>query len=579
MVVHVRAITFRGVSGRGPSAGELLDATVELWRREDRWSAPQAGRPTRRFRLREIGGPEHTGMRLDGSAIRHIVQAVSAAYAERKIAAVRAFVTQSAIDRLRSPESDGVLAVGVLEGTVARVRTLVRREDAEPLVDDPAHEWIRRASPVRTGDLVRLDAVNRYAYRLSRYPWRRVDAALSPADEEGQLTLDYHIQEAEPLLLYVQASNTGTDETGKWRERFGLRRRDLARGDDVLSVDYVTSDFDDLHALLASYEYPLTSTLRWKTFGTWHEYQARDVGFAEQDFRGESYGLGTELAWTVFQHRALFLDAAAGLRYRNTLVDNEFLLLRGETDFLLPYLALRAQRRTATASTSASCRIQWNLPHTAGTDELELLRLGRFAADERWTTLQGAVSHSFYLEPLLFPHWGEREGPATLAHEVAASVRGQVAWNDRRLPPDFVQSAGGFYSVRGYPEAFAFGDNAVTGTLEYRFHLPRALRPAKGPASLFGHSFHLRPPREGVRPDWDLIFRLFLDASRTSHNRRLPYERDLTLVGAGGGLELVVRRNLSIRLDLGSALKDADNGSEDVDAGEARVHISLLFLF
>jgi hemolysin activation/secretion protein len=49
---------------------------------------------------------------------------------------------------------------------------------------------------------------------------------------------------------------------------------------------------------------------------------------------------------------------------------------------------------------------------------------------------------------------------------------------------------------------------------------------------------------------------------------RQSFENDETLIGTGIGAELVYKKNLSLRLDLGIPLNDV----EDTDAGEARLH-------
>jgi len=66
---------------------------------------------------------------------------------------------------------------------------------------------------VQAGELVDLDALDRYVYHLGRRPGRRVDLALSPSAAEDEVVLDLLIAENDPLLLYLQLSNTGTEET------------------------------------------------------------------------------------------------------------------------------------------------------------------------------------------------------------------------------------------------------------------------------------------------------------------------------------------------------------------------------
>ena len=146
------------------------------------------------------------------------------------------------------------------------------------------------------------------------------------------------------------------------------------------------------------------------------------------------------------------------------------------------------------------------------------------------------------------------------------------------MPPNFVNVAGGFYSVRGYPEAFVIGDHGYVATAEYRYHLPRGLTP--GPVGEFGDQpFRWRPQQTLGRPDWDLIVRGFLDVGRTVNEDRLAFEMDETLVGAGIGAELAIKRNFSLRLDWGFVLNAVDNGVDDEDVGDNRLHAQITILY
>ena len=114
---------------------------------------------------------------------------------------------------------------------------------------------------------------------------------------------------------------------------------------------------------------------------------------------------------------------------------------------------------------------------------------------------------------------------------------------------------------------------------EYRFHIPRALKINRDPSKtpVFGHPFRLSPQEEFGQADWDLIARTFLDIGRTMSTDRSVGETDDTLIGWGVGLELQIKRNISIRADWGMALKDVD--SANVDAGDNRFHLVFTFLW
>src|SRR5207244_2867904 len=65
-----------------------------------------------------------------------------------------------------------------------------------------------------------------------------------------------------------------------------------------------------------------------------------------------------------------------------------------------------------------------------------------------------------------------------LANELAVMARGQYTLGNRRLIPQLEFLAGGYNTVRGYPEYFTAGDSGFAGSLEYRLHVPRLFKPA-----------------------------------------------------------------------------------------------------
>ncbi|NQT88546.1 hypothetical protein HQ560_17405, partial [bacterium] len=158
------------------------------------------------------------------------------------------------VEDMRAPDQKALRLV-VWTGVVTSVRTVAggdRDIPPEERVGNPRHKRILAGSPVRPyaeGDATRLDllrkqALERYVYRLSRHPGRRVDLSLASDVRPGGVALDYLVNENRPWYAYVQASNTGTKFTSDWRERVGFVHNQLTNNDDIFTLDYITASFE-----------------------------------------------------------------------------------------------------------------------------------------------------------------------------------------------------------------------------------------------------------------------------------------------------------------------------------------------
>ncbi len=505
----------------------------------------------------------------------------------------------SQIEDLRA-EDQKSLALHILTSFLSEVRSIASgdRVKTEDRISSPLHARIRRHSPVQPAerdeqgliigerrDLLRRDLIDDYLYRLNRHPGRRVSTAVAGgSDGPGSAVLDYLVTESRPWTVYFQISNTGTETTDIWRERFGFIHNQLTGRDDIFSIDFITSKFDQNNAAIGSYEAPVfdSERLRWRAYGAWSEFTAADVGQLGQDFTGSSWAGGAELIWNVFQYRDLFVDLKGGFRFQNIQVDNKLADQKGDETLFFSYIGADIERFSPTSNTSISAALEFFDAGMTNVDVDGLTNLGRLLPEDNWMVLKYSFEHSFYLEPLFFGKaWEDASTPAssTLAHEIALSVKGQWAF-DTRLIPQAEQVVGGFYTVRGYAESVAAGDSTVVATAEYRFHLPRALGLDPDPGTLLGKPFRLRPQQVYGRPDWDLILRTFVDIGQATNSKRQVFEKDETLLSVGVGGEVSIMRNLNVRLDWGVVLDEVAGGTPDVvSTGSSRLHLSATLLF
>jgi hemolysin activation/secretion protein len=580
-----------------PPEGELLALELEMRVTGGGLLPPHPSTQNVRFRLGDV--PPAT--RFWDTGLLYVNAQILAEFQRRGIGAV--VITLPDIQErtgrdLRVP-GEQRLRVRIWTGRVENVATIADGDrfdgSAEERTNLPEHRFVRDGSPVRAGgehSLVYTDELDDYTRRLSRHPGRRVDAVLEPGDVPGATRLTYHVAEQKPWLVYAQVGNYGTDATTDWRERFGFSHNQLTGHDDVLRLDYVTGDFDDVHAGFGSYEAPVFfDRLRLRGYGGYSEYDASELGVSlpgRLDFSGTQWEAGARLVANVWQWRALFLDAYGGARWRNVTVENELTIQTGdaEDDFFLPEVGFVASYAALWSRLDLEAGYETNLGSVADTgNSSELADLGQPDTERDFSLLRWNGAFSFYLEPIVFARrgWGDPGSPArsTLAHEVVLSTRGQYSFDDRLLP-QFQQVAGGMFTVRGYEQSIVAGDSAVIGTAEYRYHFARTLDPGAEPIELpvIG-PFRVQPRTVFANPDWDLILKAFIDGAETwyadSDDPRAAGEHSEDLFSVGVGAELQFMRYLRAGVDLAWPRSNLSNESRGGDSPEVHVLITVMY--
>jgi hypothetical protein len=356
----------------------------------------------------------------------------------------------------------------------------------------------------------------------------------------------------------------------------------LTGRDDLLRFDYVTSSFDEVHAVWGEYGGPLwrLPRLRWKVDGSWSHYDSSEVGISELDFEGDEWWVGGRLQANVFQHRDLFVDLFAGARWQRIGVENSITGDR-EEDFFLPRIGVFAERVGEVWSFTLESGVSYNASSLAGTgDEQDLALLGRPDADGDFALLDWQGEASLFPLPLLRRAWLDESGLGAydFAHELAFVLQGQTSF-DARLVPQLQEVAGGLYTVRGYDQSVAAGDTVAIARAEYRVHLPRLLFPsADAPKVPLVGTFRVRPEHAFAFPDWDLIASGYADFARVvQRDGNDTSEPNQSLHALGLGLELRVLRYLSARLDVAFAQRRLENDDPGLDKPKLHAVVTVLY--
>lgn len=617
-----------------PDLSNLVPVVVELARSEDGFTIPRGdatGEPI------EIGGPGSPPVQLDASALARVLRTLVEKVHALGFYGIDIRPAASEIDLeteqdLR-PAGRQQLRLVVRIGRIDAVRSIAAgdRISDEWKIDHELHERLRDESPLQPSgqatedstNLLNRRALEDYLYRLNRHSGRRVEAALSPAEEPGGVVVDYRVFEARPWFVYGQVSNTGTRRTSIWQTRIGAVHRQLTNRDDVLSFEYLNGG-DDVNGARVAYQAPFfrskrpdwmnrrkgdpewiawlprekipwwgVDRLRWEVDASWGRFEADRTtspifNFANDAVVSSQIQAGTRLIYEAFQHRDFFLDVWAGLRVRHYEVQNKIVRTIGEETFVYPRIGLHGERINAVSNLNADLSFEGQVREGS---EIERNQLGRVDVDSVYASLNYDLGYSTYLEPLLFPKQfldPKSRLSSTLAHEVAFGTRGQYIFDDKRLIPQASQVIGGAYSVRGFRQSQAVGDSIFIASAEYRFHVPRLLPIQREPLNVpvLG-DFRAAPQQIYGRPDWDFTLRAFVDFGRAIRNannasgvlRTGNFEDDETLVGAGFGAELQFRSNLRARVDWATPLTSTSESDSGAFGEKSELHVLFSVLY
>ena len=544
-----------------PTDSTLMQTSVKLYQKDNVYSGSADSKGVEiTLTLEELS--TRTGSLTDSARVS-IQNAVVANMNTKGIGGVACLIEPAA-------NAQGTNTMKVVAAQFGGVRTIasgVRAGETGQSINDANQQRIKDESPLKEGDVMKKEVLEDYLYSLSRFPGRTVSAAVSNEPSSAQVVLDYYVQEKKVFDVYAGVSNTGTTETSKFQYRVGLLATQLTNNDDILSIDYQNSNFQDTQSVNSYYDARVGTMkdLRWRLTGQWGQYYSSDLGLAAQDFSGNNWGVQGELIWTFLQKGNSFLDVDAGVKTWGATTENTLLQTNGSATFV----TLSAMFNVlSTGDTWAFQGSFGGMYTTTDASQQSLDELGRTDTSKAFSTINGSVYGSFYLDPFLDSSWSNSQSLyKPLIHEIFGSVRGQYAF-DYRLTPLSQYTMGGLYTVRGFAQSITAGDNALVGTIEYRMHLPRMFTPTVPTGSFPSASkpFKWAPDSStGAAPDWDLVFSTFFDAGTVSSNQAYEFEVNTPMYSAGVGLDLNVLTNISVGLDWAWALNSIESTTANVN--------------
>lgn len=423
------------------------------------------------------------------------------------------------------------------------------------------------------GDFVNSNLLNHYLRSLNRHPNRRIDLEIGPTGIPGEAALDFVITEKRPYHTYFSMNNNTPRPIHRWQESFGFIHTQLTGNDDIFKLNASTDSFDRFYSFDTSYEAPFYGSFenRWHVSGSFSRFISAEFALPQNLFVGVQFIANAEFISTVAQYDKLFLTVVADLEYRHIHNTGHFFFSSATKNFILPSLSLKAVQLKRETKLIASLALQSTASGLFWDVRKGLDNLGRVDLSPNWAIVQGSFYGSFYLESA----FQKSHEIKHLAHEIVTTFQFQNAFH-QRLIPQLEGVLGGLYTVRGYPQSTISGDNFYAGSLEYRFHLPKILKPRKNATiRLFGQKLQWAPSEPKGDAEWDFVMRGFYDVGQTTVNQRRHFEKNYLIMGSGVGAELILWQNLFIRADWAVGLRAA-NG---ISSGNRQFYFSTTVIF
>jgi hemolysin activation/secretion protein len=541
-------LTFTAVAGplkftgnTSISSEELYGVIVKLKEGEGGLVPDSLGRI---YQLRNIDAEK-----LAPAAISSILRGISELYQERGILATRAVVTASGYKASRQGKA---LEVKVIEGKVTKTRITGVGESDE--ISSAQKARVMSVAPIRVGDTISAKALDGTVGLINRFSRQQIRPVLVPEVED--LVLEYRVKQLDESMGTLAIDNYGAERLGRERVTLDYTNWNSFTLDDKFHIKALTTLEGNSNYFGADYMVPLdvfrSSRLSFNM--AYSNFVAEDVGLlgaADIDFEGSSFNAGASWEKTIWNDAGKYLDTIIGIRYLDVTQDQTSIgVPEAKTGFLLPSVGLRYSKTTPNGSLIMGTRLEMNLSSLADTASgTELDQQGRLFAKDSFVTGSIYTAYRQYLDNILTEKNGRK-------HELSAFLTFNTSFGDR-VPPSFLNVAGGFQTVRGYPLGIASGDSSFLVKLDYKYHFDTL----------------------DVGGGLDVSAALFSDFSTVKNEDALFFESDETLWSAGVGLNATINNDLRAAAGYGFILRDNESPVQEVEAGDGEFYFQVGYSF
>jgi hemolysin activation/secretion protein len=471
------------------------------------------------------------GLDKDIDDINEAAQALRKAYENAGYPVVKVFPPPQAA-------GSGRIVLKVIEGQVDIVRVRGNNAYGEANIRASLPTLQEKTKPNVKEIVASIAAAN-------ENPAKQVAVNFQAAEQLGNIDAVVNVTEDQPKKTTLNLDNTGNKASGVYRATLGYQHANLFDRDHMLTLQVGTAIDKPNTGFQVSGGYRVPFYGSGLTLDAIAAYSRSTtttrVGFGSTDMNGRGTVLGVRLNQSLpslgeYRHRLIY-----GFDYKD--FDNTCTGINAGTCGTVTSQPVSvtyfATRTTPEYQASAALAYAVNVPGGSHGSRVEYA-LARGQADQAWSALRGNASLAI---------------PLPQDMQLRASLAGQ--YSPSRLIPAEQFGIGGAASVRGYAERSATSDRGWAASLE------------------------LYSPDYGRRFAEDLSLRglLFFDVGYVNPTDpiRTLAERSTRLHSVGLGVRAQRGRDLSLKADLGVALKDfagTAGAGNSRTAGDTFVHVA-----
>lgn len=460
------------------------------------------------------------------SNLKEIARQITLLYRSKGYLTSRAYIGPQEI-------ADGVVTIKLLEGRLDRTVVEGNRYFSTGLIEEMA--VLPSDGPFQYTQLEkRLRFVN-------RNPDMDLSAVLTPGDRPETSNLNLKTDDKFPIHGYYEFNNHGTKFTHRSRHTVtGIHNNFLGRAD-MLSVTGSIAEEDAFEALSASWALPYWPT--GTTFLLSGSYvDSLLVKHLEPlDIKGKFWNVtpavSQELVATATDQVSWYTgfeikDSKSTVGDFKSSLDRMRVLVTGP----------RWSHLDKGGRTSLSADVHWGVSDF----------LGGLEAEDGNASRAGSGGDFVY-------YTGSASRVQRLFWNLLGVLRVEGQWSDGPLTSVEAMRIGGYSSVRGYPESDSIGDYGFSGSAELLIPVPA------------GDDW--RVPFTDERVSKAIQGVLFFDGGKVfSHDRVNATDRkDRMLLGAGVGVRVNLKNNLSAQFDYGWPL--GDDSTDQIDQPQAHFSV------